>query len=147
MIYRGRRCLSTAHRLPLVTGSEPQTRLVRPAGLLRSQSHPCGCVASFLNSRKDVEPHLLEHVRMWVKPVQLGFSRCIGRATMANSPRGQVTPWDTLHRVSPGPPQSRTQTSAIPSARPLRSASSGCAKDTFAHRTALVWGAALRRPD
>eukprot|EP00969_Alexandrium_andersonii_P031272 1364966-Alexandrium_andersonii.AAC.1 len=42
---------------------------------------------------------------MLVQWVQLGLSRCAGRATMADWPHGRGGP--PLHRGSLGPPQSR----------------------------------------
>eukprot|EP00969_Alexandrium_andersonii_P283142 12517282-Alexandrium_andersonii.AAC.1 len=48
---------------------------------------------------------------MLAEAVQLGVSRCGGRATMANSPLGQgQTPF---HRGSLGPPQNGLQTGAV----------------------------------
>eukprot|EP00969_Alexandrium_andersonii_P231084 10205575-Alexandrium_andersonii.AAC.1 len=54
---------------------------------------------------------------MLVQSVQLGFSRCAGRATAARA--------DPLHRNSLGPPHGRPQTGAVLWARALRQSDLG----------------------
>eukprot|EP00969_Alexandrium_andersonii_P117903 5214888-Alexandrium_andersonii.AAC.1 len=59
---------------------------------------------------------------MLVKSVQLGLSRCTGRAAMAESPRGRGrTP---PHRL-PGPPESHPQMGAVLWAKMLVHSNSG----------------------